>query len=147
MRLPQFIIFCLVGVLNTAVDLGLYTILRHEGLTLLAANTISATAALLVSYALNRRFTFRVVGQGRKTFILFLVVTLAGIWAVQPLVIYATETLLTNPSFAGWLSGLVVMSTATVNVVSKLAGTPATLLWNYVMYSRVVFIDRRTPVA
>lgn len=59
-RLGEFIRFGLVGVLNTGIDLGSFTLLyRLAGLEPLLANTIAFLIAVTNSYWLNRRWTFR----------------------------------------------------------------------------------------
>lgn len=57
----RFIKFCIVGLINSLVDLGLFYILTLPFLSLpvITANSISFTTAVLCSYLLNRNFTFR----------------------------------------------------------------------------------------
>jgi putative flippase GtrA len=59
----QFVKFCIVGVTSTITDVGIYTLLTRTTLFFsrhyLLANAISFIIALINSYTLNRRFTFR----------------------------------------------------------------------------------------
>lgn len=66
----QLIKFCGVGVINTAVDFGVFWILVTLGpapevmpLFKYIAQTISYVLAVLCSYLLNRHFTFKASGQ------------------------------------------------------------------------------------
>jgi len=54
----QFIKFNLVGVLNTAIDMGAFAILTHFGLNMYAANVISYSLGLVNSWVWNSRWTF-----------------------------------------------------------------------------------------
>lgn len=55
----QFIIFGLVGVLNTAVDLVVYWALLQLSVYYIAANVLSYGAGMLNSYVWNKSLTFR----------------------------------------------------------------------------------------
>lgn len=58
----EFIKFGLVGVMNTAVDFLVYTVLLWVGVHYLASQLISYSAGTLNSYAVNKLWTFK--GQG-----------------------------------------------------------------------------------
>ena len=67
MKLPlhfrQFIKFCVVGGISTVIDVGTYTVLTRTvdffANYYLLANAISFVIALINSYTLNRKFTFK----------------------------------------------------------------------------------------
>ncbi|MFE9751293.1 GtrA family protein [Saccharothrix saharensis] len=120
--------FGVVGVVNTSADLVGYVSLVLAGTPTFPANLISTSAGMAVSFALNRSFTFRArSGPLRAQVTLFFLCTASGLWVVQPLAITATEDL-----FGG--------STALTAVTGpKLVGLALGLVWNYVLYSRVVF--------
>ncbi len=119
--------FLLVGGLNTGLDIGAYTLLRYFGWPAILANLCSTSLGLASSFLLNRHFTFRTAGS-KGQLPVFLAVTLAGLWVLQPLILYATARL-----FAGWLTGTVL------TLATKLCATTATIVWNYLWYSRRVF--------
>jgi putative flippase GtrA len=125
---PTRLRFGLVGVCNTAVDLLGYAALVSLGLPLFVANFISTTAGLLLSFTLNRNFTFRSrSGDVRSQALWFLGVTGFGLWVMQPIVI-----MLVNSAFPG------------INVlIPKSAGIAMGLVWNYVLYNKVVFRPER----
>ena len=122
---PEFLRFCIVGLINTAVDLVIYTTLAHElHIDLFYANMISTACALAVSYLLNASFTFKSI-KTKKQLALYIGVTLVGLWLLQPLVINA----------ATWtLHG----STAFV-LLPKIMAIGVTVVWNYVWYRKVIF--------
>lgn len=137
MRLRERLLkFGAVGVANTLIDLGLYTLLRVNGMGLLPANAISTTAGLTFSLAANHTYAFRDRAVSwRRTVPLFVGTTVVGLWALQPLVISAAQH---------WLP-LVDGSARTV--AAKLCGIGANVVWNFVAYDRVVFAERRGGTA
>lgn len=128
--------FGLVGVGNTLVDLVGYTVLFALGTPLVIANLISTTMGMALSFTLNRSFTFRASGSGGmvRQVVLFVLVTGIGLWAIQPLVIVLTRDL-----FAGLPATLAIAA-------PKFAGICVALVWNYVLYSRLVFRPAEEPV-
>lgn len=56
----QFLKFCLIGVVNTAIDFAIYSFLtRIAGVYFLAANLISVLAAMSFSFVFNKYWTFK----------------------------------------------------------------------------------------
>lgn len=119
--------FAIVGGLNTAIDFGILFLLHGFGLNKYAANIISTSVAFIFSFFANRSFTFKSKKNARKQIIPFLVVTLIGLWVLQPIVI--------------WLA-LIPMQNIDQTIalfIAKLIATVASLIWNYTLYSRFVF--------
>ena len=77
----QFVVFCCVGGVNTAVDFCLFlALVSFAGLNPLVANVISFSGGALCSFLLNSRFTFsigRASAERPKRPLRFAVVTLA----------------------------------------------------------------------
>jgi putative flippase GtrA len=132
-RVREVILFVGVGVLNTAVDFAVLNLLirftHHEdGWWLLAFNGLSFLAAVINSYVLNGRFTFRNNGPGDPwRFTRFVVVNAGGlvinsvtVWSMSPLV------------------GHVLPIIAAINV-SKALATAFSLCWNYFAIKRWIF--------
>ena len=122
--------FLLVGGANTAIDFGLLFLLRTLGLPTIPANVISTTSAFCFSFFANKKYTFKTTDANvKREIVLFIVVTLFGLWVLQTLVIALASPVLSTfiPSMDMVLLG------------AKLIATVVTLAWNYVMYSRVVF--------
>ena len=128
--------FGAVGIANTLVDALGYALLVTLGVPLFVANFISTSTGMLLSFTLNRNFTFRAKdGDVRRQALLFFGVTAFGLWVVQAAIIFAVTS-----AFPG------------VNLlIPKGAGIVVGLVWNYVLYHKVVFRHRpaaaETPVA
>lgn len=126
----QKVRFLLVGGTNTVIDFGLLFLLRAFGLPTIPANIISTTSAFCFSFFANKKFTFKTTDTNvKREVVLFIVVTLFGLWVLQTIVIALVAPLLSTvmPSMDMALLG------------AKLVATVVTLTWNYIMYSRVVF--------
>lgn len=121
--------FALVGGFNTALDFGLLFLFVSLGFDKIVANYISTSIAFVFSFFANKTFTFRATGDARREFITFITITLFGLWVLQPIIITGV-TVLAAP--------LDVSESATL-IGAKLIATIISLIWNYIMYSRVVF--------
>ena len=123
--------FGLVGAANTALDFGLLLVLANFfAVPHVIANIISSSIAFVSSFFANKKYTFKTTGQSVvREMILFTVVTLFGLWVIQSAII----TLLTPP-----IQSIVTNDTITL-VIAKLVATLASLTWNYILYSRIVF--------
>lgn len=126
----QKIRFALVGGFNTALDFAILFILTFAGMDKIIANYFSTGVSLVFSFFANKQFTFKhKSGNAKKQFVLFLIITLIGLWAIQPLVIWVTTSTLA-PYITNEAANL---------FVAKLIATVASLIWNYLLYSRLVF--------
>lgn len=123
--------FGMVGVANTGIDLAVYFLLQLGGTPVLLANLVSTSAGLSFSFAANRLFTFsaRPKGGARRQIVLFVACTGVGLWIVQPLVILAVGQLLSGAAALG----------DTRILVAKLAAIAVAMVWNWMLYNRVVF--------
>jgi putative flippase GtrA len=72
----QFFRFCLVGVFNTLVGLLLMYLLYFVGLNYWLTTFIGNLVGVLISFLLNKHFTFRHRGEFRKTMGPFILVSL-----------------------------------------------------------------------
>lgn len=131
----KYVRFGLVGVVNTAVDFGLFnTLILVIGLPVIVANVIATTTAMFVSFLLNRNSVFRSKGNSRIEIVLFFATTLTGLWIIQNGAI-----LLLYPLF-GTLP--VALKLNLIKAIAIIIG----LVWNYLWYSRVVFNERRKEI-
>lgn len=126
------IIFALIGAANTAIDFGILFVLKLLGVPVVFANIVSTSVAFIFSFIMNRKYTFQSTGGNvKRELALFIAVTLFGLWVLQNIVI--------------WLILPVVKSIGLPENIAllgaKLAATAVSLVWNYVMYDRVVFKD------
>ena len=129
----KLIRFATIGVINTGLDFGLLFLLTHLGMSPIAANYISTGIAFVFSFIANRSYTFKATGgKLQRQLVLFFIVTLFGLWVLQPIIIFGTTTALRDSSLS---AGIVLL-------IGKLLASVVTLTWNYVLYSHVVFKER-----
>lgn len=122
--------FIVVGLINTALDFGILLVLTHFGLDKLVANVISSTIAFVFSFFANKKYTFQTTDTNvAREMLLFVIVTLTGLWVLQTFVIW-----LTTP-----LAVTILHNTSVALVASKLIATVVSMTWNYVLYSKLVF--------
>ena len=86
-ELKKFIKFNIVGVVNTLLDLVVYTALSAWGLRIEAAQGISYALGMVNSYLLNSRWTFKDKRDSAKRVVLFVLVNLAS-YGVSVAVLY-----------------------------------------------------------
>lgn len=72
----EFLKFCLVGAVNTGIDLAVFAVLSSWGFPLLLAHSLSYTCGGLNSFLLNRTWTFKQGGQPTGQLIKFLLLNL-----------------------------------------------------------------------
>lgn len=121
--------FGFVGIANTAIDFGVLFTLTAFGIPTLIANIFSTSTAFCFSFFANKKYTFKASGNPKREFLLFIVVTLFGLWGIQTLVITLVTALLA-PTF---------LADSLVLIIAKLLAILASLIWNYTLYSHVVF--------
>lgn len=122
--------FIIVGGANTALDFLLLFLFTNLGINKIVANYFSTGIALIFSFFANKEFTFKNKdGNAKKQFLTFLGVTLIGLWVIQPIIIWACTTALAPH-----------ITNESLNLfIAKLIATVASLVWNYFLYSRLVF--------
>ena len=139
-RDKKVIVFGLIGVFNTVFDMALYVVVQHLTGSIILANIVATSAALIGSYLLNSKLTFKAKKWTIKGFALFIIVTIFGLWVLQTGVI-----LLLSPAVAkvpemlwqlfGPLEGLAK------TLAPKVVATVVTVVWNYIWYNGVIFKD------
>lgn len=126
----QLIRFGLIGVINTAVDFGLLFILKSIGLMATTANIFSTSIAFVFSFFANKKYTFRSSGTNIvREMILFVAVTLFGLWVLQTGVIWLVLPHLSK----------LLRSSEMGLLVTKLIATAVSMTWNYILYDKLVF--------
>ena len=134
----KFIIFSLIGVFNTVFDLALYVVFLNATHSIVVANLISTSAALIGSYVLNSKVTFRSKKWTIKSFILFVSVTVFGLWVLQTGAIYIFAHLLKPVPENVW-SLLGPFEHVAKSLLPKLLATVITFGWNFFWYNKVIF--------
>jgi putative flippase GtrA len=139
-RLTRFekIRFVLVGGINTSVDfILLITFTSMLGIPASFANIASTSIALLVSYSLNKKAVFgNTDPNNHRQLLLFVVVTLFGLWGLQTIVIAFSSSILSS-----WLG--LAHSSVIILIIAKVLATCVSLTWNYIWYSRVIFSQKK----
>jgi len=126
----QLVRFALVGGVNTALDFGIFLTLATTGLDVKIANVISTSLAFVFSFFANKKYTFKTTDSNvRREILLFIIVTLFGLWILQTIVIQGVLALLTS----------ITLDDSLKRLIAKLIATIVSLTWNYLLYSRVVF--------
>ena len=123
--------FAIVGSVNTALDFSILFILTMLfNIPKELANFISTSVSFLFSFFANKKYTFKSTSKNlKRQFLLFTIVTLFGLWVIQTIISTAITPVFTN---------LGINKPAAL-LISKLIATAASLIWNYALYSRVVF--------
>ncbi len=127
---PQLLRFGIVGGANTALDFGLLFVFKFIGIPVEIANIMSTGLAFIFSFFANKKYTFKTTNTNIiREMLLFVIITLTGLWGLQTLIIALTHNPLTQ------LMG----NTDVALLVAKLLATVASLTWNYLFYSKLVF--------
>jgi putative flippase GtrA len=124
--------FGIIGVINTVLDFGLLFVFSSLfGVPRGFANMLSTSISFIFSFFANKRYTFKSSSKENvvREMVLFTVVTLFGLWVIQGLIIHFLTPVIIN---LGTTEELALLA-------SKLIATVASLIWNYLLYSRVVF--------
>lgn len=122
--------FLIVGGTNTAIDFSiLFFFASVIGLPRVPSNFISTSIALMFSFYANKNFTFKTDSSSKKHFALFLLITLFGLWIIQPPIIEASNIFMEQ-----------YINNQNINLfIGKSIATIVTLIWNFVLYKKFVF--------
>ena len=125
--------FAAIGGLNTILDFVILFGLTSLGISSLIANVLSTGITFINSFSLNKKITFKSVSKSKKELAremtLFIIVTLFGLWVIQGVIIF-----LTLPFFESILKNQKISL-----LISKLIATVFSLIWNFILYKKVVF--------
>jgi putative flippase GtrA len=150
--------FGLVGLINTLIDFSLYNLFINilgvplTPLKLILANLISTTSAMTFSFIANKTFVFKFKqGNILRQVGLYFLSTAFGLYAIQNGVIYIlTEIWLWPLDFAYQIAAAIgldnfLSKSFFIANGAKAIATLFSLVWNYLMYKKVVFkIEKRT---
>jgi len=138
--------FGIVGIAATAIDWVILFTLVVLGSPSIASNFVSTSVAMVFSFFTNKSYTFKTDNVTRKHFVYFIIITIVGMWVIQPLIIQSIEWAL-GPWFtescpmrlAAEILGTWFKPNYAVLLIAKGIATAASLTWNYLMYRRFVF--------
>lgn len=128
----QKIKFATIGAFNTALDFAILFSLKALGANVAFSNIASTGVTFILSFILNKKITFNSTNKTKqesiKEFLSFTIITLFGLWVIQTLVIYIITSILSN----------ILISNITL-FIAKIIATIFSLIWNFVLYKKVVF--------
>lgn len=139
----QKIRFIVVGVINTLIDFLILNALAHGlGVALIPANIASATVAMTFSFFANRSIVFDGdSGDRRRQAMLFIGVTVTSVYLIQNLVIWILSEWWRWPLDTTHQLVEFIDREVFVTNISKLSATAVSLVWNFVFYKKLVFVD------
>ena len=125
--------FAIIGGFNTLLDFIILFGLTAIGFNSVVANIFSTGITFVSSFILNKQVTFKSQKRTKRELIremiLFTIVTLFGLWVIQSVVIYLASGLLGN----------FISQENIVLFLAKVIATDFSLIWNFVLYKKVVF--------
>jgi putative flippase GtrA len=145
----RFLKFCVVGVIGTAIDFGIFNLLHNIlGWDRILSNTLSVTAAIVNNYLWNLFWVYPETRgrQNTKKFIQFIIVSITA-WALNTGILWSSERWVfgTNGLFAGLVGKAAGMLGAEHEVLSsnaaKVLATGIVLFWNFFVNRLWTFRD------
>ena len=128
--------FSIIGGINTTLDFIILFVLTSFGIKIFIANIFSTGITFIISFLMNKKITFKSVSNNKKELIremvLFILVTLFGLWVIQNIVISTAM-----PIFENLLKNKRISL-----LLSKLIATIFSLIWNFILYKKVVFKNK-----
>jgi putative flippase GtrA len=137
----KLIIFSLIGIFNTVFDIAVYVILLDVTHSFIFSNIVATSLALTGSYVLNSKVTFKNKSWSPRSLLLFVLVTLFGLWVLQTSAIYVL-TQFANHSLGNLWHHFGPLHHLAQQLLPKLAATVITFVWNYLWYNKVIFRDQ-----
>ena len=128
--------FSIIGGINTTLDFVILFVLTAFGIKIFIANIFSTGITFTISFLMNKKITFKSVSNNKKELIremlLFIIVTLFGLWVIQNIIISIAIPIFENLFKNKQISLL----------LSKLIATIFSLIWNFILYKKVVFKNK-----
>jgi putative flippase GtrA len=147
--LVRFLKFCVVGVIGTVIDFGIFNLLHNVlGWNRILSNTLSVTAAIVNNYIWNLYWVYPETRgrQNTKKFVQFIVVSISA-WALNTGILWSSERWLfgTRSLFSGLVGAAAQMLGTEHEVLSsnaaKVLATGIVLFWNFFVNRLWTFRD------
>ncbi|MCX6728180.1 MAG: GtrA family protein [Candidatus Saccharibacteria bacterium] len=143
--------FVTVGLGATVIDWGiLFVLVVFGGFPNIPSNFVSTSVAMVFSFFTNKSYTFKAKNITGKHVVYFIIITVIGMWVIQPVIIEGVNLLLgpwfTNSAPVVWLGDLLgswFKANYLVLFLGKGLATAASLTWNYLMYRNFVFVKSK----
>ena len=131
----QFIRFAVIGVLNTGIDYGLYTVLVYLlPIHWLAANIISYASAVLFSYFANKYWTFKKKSGANFAELLRMYGVNIVSLAASSALIYVLVNIIKIPDIAV-IGGFLIKK----EITAKICVAPVVIIINFIGTKLLVF--------
>lgn len=134
----QGLFFAIIGGVNTILDFVILFALSGIGFKKVHANIFSTGITFVISFSLNKKITFKNQTKSKqelaREMLLFTAVTLFGLWGIQSVIISTT-----NPIFESFFQNSTIAT-----IFSKGLATAFSLIWNFIMYKKVVFKNKNS---
>jgi putative flippase GtrA len=147
--LMRFLKFCVVGIIGTAIDFGIFNVLHNIlGWDRILSNTLSVTAAIVNNYIWNLYWVYPETRgrQNTKKFIQFVIVSISA-WALNTGILWSSERWLfgTRSLLSGIVGAAAQMVGTEHEVLSsnaaKVLATGIVLFWNFFVNRLWTFRD------
>lgn len=122
--------FIITGGVATILDFGLLFAFKFIGLPAVFANFPATFLAMIFSYNVNKKFTFKDSPESRKKqILLFFTFTIFGLWVLQPIIFLILKDIM-EELFNNQDLGIFAV---------KVIATGVTMIWNFITYDKLVF--------
>jgi putative flippase GtrA len=142
----KVVIFTLVGIFNTLLDLVVYIIFFEKTSSIIVSNLIATSIAMISSYLLNSRLTFKNEKWSLRQLLIFLIIKAFGLWVLQTGLIYLLTPLFKLVPVSFWnFFGSVgrIFKIA----LPKIVAITASFMWNFIWYDKFVFKNSKQTEA
>jgi len=149
----RFLKFCIVGVIGTAIDFGIFNLLHNVlGWNRILSNTCSVTAAIVNNYLWNLYWVYPETRgrQNTKKLVQFIIVSVSA-WALNTGILWSSERWIfgTQGLFSGLVGAAAGMLDTEHEVLSsnaaKVLATAIVLFWNFFVNRLWTFRDVDIP--
>ena len=117
--------FSVIGGINTALDFIILFVLTSFGVKIFIANIFSTGTTFIISFLMNKKITFKSVSNNKKELIHEMVLFIF----IQNIVISTAMSIFEN----------LLKNKRISLLLSKLIATVFSLIWNFILYKKVVF--------
>lgn len=104
----NFVLYCVIGVVNTGVDFGVFSFLRFLGLHYLIANIISYHCGIICSFFLNRYYNFKIKDKPMRRFLSFYAISLVAVAVSEGLLYLFVNVMSMNDLVAKLISMVII---------------------------------------
>ncbi len=135
----QFALFCLVGLINTVIDLSLYLILHQIlGIPTYIASPLVILVVMSISYILNAKLVFFSTPNTNQ-YLKFMLFTGVGVIVVQTSISFIFERHAQNLLIGLNFFKNEELDVFLANSIIRIFGVVFSITWNFLFYKYVIF--------